>query len=148
MADNSTLTDLIQELAEERGVDLRGYKIPTLERRVNRRMQQLGLHSYDEYLSYIRTKPAENNDLLNTVLINVTRFFRDPPAWQVLEESVLPALFKDRPQEARFAYGARDAPPVKKPIPSPFCCSTFWERGSRNLISRSTPRTMMTKRST
>src|SRR5258708_5438907 len=102
MADNSTLTDLIQELAEERGVDLRGYKIPTLERRVNRRMQQLGLHSYDEYLSYIRTKPAENNDLLNTVLINVTRFFRDPPAWQVLEESVLPALFKDRPSGSSF----------------------------------------------
>src|SRR5258708_19939781 len=102
MADNSTLTDLIQELAEERGVDLRGYKIPTLERRGNRRMQQLGLHSYDEYLSYIRTKPAENNDLLNTVLINITRFFRDPPAWQVLEESVLPALFKDRPSGSSF----------------------------------------------
>src|SRR5216684_300376 len=102
LTDNSTLKDLIQELAQERGVDLRGYKITTLERRVNRRMQQLGLHSYDEYLSYIRTKPAENNDLLNTVLINVTRFFRDPPAWQVLEESVLPALFKDRPSGSSF----------------------------------------------
>jgi len=101
MADNS-IKDLIKELAEERGVDLRGYKVTTLERRVNRRMQQLGLASYVEYLAYIRTRPAENTALLNTVLINVTRFFRDPPAWELLEESILPALFKDRPPGSSF----------------------------------------------
>src|SRR6266404_3620769 len=101
MADNS-IKDLIKELAEERGVDLRGYKVTTLERRVNRRMQQLGLASYAEYLAYIRTRPAENTALLNTVLINVTRFFRDPPAWELLEESILPALFKDRPPGSSF----------------------------------------------
>src|SRR5258708_1063031 len=101
MADNS-IKDLIKELAEERGVDLRGYKVTTLERRVNRRMQQLGLASYAEYLAYIRTRPTENTALLNTVLINVTRFFRDPPAWELLEESILPALFKDRPPGSSF----------------------------------------------
>src|SRR5258708_12324353 len=125
LTDNSTLKDLIQELAQERGVDLRGYKIPTLERRVNRRMQQLGLHSYDEYLSYIRTKPAENNALLNTVLINVTRFFRDPPAWQVLEESVLPALFKDRPSGTSFPVCSPASPPAHQAHSFPILLFAF-----------------------
>src|SRR5258708_35535084 len=99
---NKFIDGLIKGLAEQRGVDLRGYKVTTLERRVNRRMQQLGLAAYAEYLAYIRTRPAENTALLNTVLINVTRFFRDPPAWEGLEESILPALFKDRPAGGSF----------------------------------------------
>src|SRR5260370_33311830 len=65
-------------------------------------MQQAGLASSAEFVAYSRTRAAENPALLNTVLSNVTRFFRDPPAWEVLEESILPALFKDRPAGGSF----------------------------------------------
>ena len=41
MAEQQTLKDLVRELAEQRGLDLRGYKPTTLERRLRRRMQQL-----------------------------------------------------------------------------------------------------------
>ncbi|HEY6972067.1 MAG TPA: CheR family methyltransferase [Candidatus Angelobacter sp.] len=97
-----SLKDLVRELAEERGVDFRGYKPTTLERRIRRRMQQLGIDSYTEYGDYIRQRPAETTELLNTVLINVTRFFRDPQAWEVLREDVLPLLFRGRPQGSSF----------------------------------------------
>src|SRR6185437_11105204 len=40
--------------------------------------------------------PSENNELLNTVLINVTEFFRDPQAWDYLGQEVLPLLFQTR----------------------------------------------------
>src|SRR5215471_1691989 len=102
MAESHTLKDLVRELAEERGVDFRGYKPTTLERRVRRRMQQLSIDSFAEYGDYIRQKPAETTELLNTVLINVTRFFRDPQAWEVVGDEVLPVLFKGRAQGSTF----------------------------------------------
>ena len=102
MAEPHTLKDLVRRLAEERGVDLRGYKVTTLERRVRRRMQQVGIASYDEYLHYIGRDPTETAKLLDTVLINVTRFFRDVQAWDALAEYVLPVMFKNRPAGGSF----------------------------------------------
>lgn len=102
MPEPHTLKDLVRRLAEERGIDLRGYKTTTLERRVRRRMQQLRITSYDEYLNYIARDPGETAKLLDTVLINVTRFFRDIQAWDVLGQQVLPALFKSRPVGSSF----------------------------------------------
>lgn len=93
-----SLKELIHELAVERGLDLRGYKPTTLERRIRRRMQQIGAENYSDYLERIRSHPGEINDLLNTVLINVTRFFRDPPAWDALAREVLPGLLQSHPR--------------------------------------------------
>src|SRR5438105_15819872 len=94
MARDVSLTELLQELAEQRDFDFRGYKKSTLERRFRRRMFQLNLGGYGEYGNYIRAHPNEVNDLLNTLLINVTEFFRDPPSWELLRHEVLPPLFK------------------------------------------------------
>jgi two-component system CheB/CheR fusion protein len=94
MAKEGTLRELLQELAEQRHFDFRGYKKTTLERRFRRRMFQLSLGSYAEYGDYIREHPDEVNGLLNTLLINVTEFFRDPPAWEILRHEILPPLLK------------------------------------------------------
>ena len=99
---DQALKDLVDELAEQRGVDFRGYKQTTLERRIRRRMQQLNVESFSEYGEYIRQNPSETTELLNTVLINVTRFFRDLPAWEVLRDDVLPVLFKTRAPGSTF----------------------------------------------
>lgn len=94
MAKEVSLKDLLQELAEQRNFDFRGYKKTTLERRFRRRMFQLSLGGYAEYGEYIRKHPDEINELLNTLLINVTEFFRDPPAWEILRHEILPSLLK------------------------------------------------------
>ena len=94
MATEVTLRDVLEELAEQRSFDFRGYKKTTLERRFRRRMFQLNLDSYAEYAEYVRKHPDEVNHLLNTILINVTEFFRDPPAWEILRHEVLPSLLK------------------------------------------------------
>jgi two-component system CheB/CheR fusion protein len=88
------LRELLHFLAEEREFDLRGYKPTTLERRIRKRMGQLSVPAYDAYLEYIREHPRETNQLLNTILINVTEFFRDPAAWEVLAQDVLPHMLK------------------------------------------------------
>ncbi|HEX6805699.1 MAG TPA: CheR family methyltransferase [Terriglobales bacterium] len=94
MAKDVSLKDLLQELAEQRGFDFRGYKKTTLERRFRRRMFQLNTGSYADYGEYINAHPDEINELLNTILINVTEFFRDPPAWEILRHEVLPPILK------------------------------------------------------
>ncbi len=93
MSDDVNLKELVHILAQERGLDLRGYKPSNLERRFRKRMHQVGVTSYPEYLEKLRNDPPEINELLNTVLINVTEFFRDPQAWDVLRRDVLVPLF-------------------------------------------------------
>jgi two-component system CheB/CheR fusion protein len=87
-----SLTEIVQELASRCTLDLRGYKHGTLQRRLRKRMQQLSVPSYSDYLDLICRTPGEASELLSTVLINVTEFFRDAPAWEALRTSVLPSL--------------------------------------------------------
>lgn len=94
MAKEVTLRNLLEELAEQRNFDFRGYKKTTLERRFRRRMFQLSFSGYSEYGEYIRKHPDEINELLNTLLINVTEFFRDPPAWEILRHEILPPVLR------------------------------------------------------
>jgi two-component system CheB/CheR fusion protein len=84
---------LLGELAQHHKLDLRGYKYSTLMRRTRRRMEQLRIADHRQYLDFITERPGEVNELLHTVLINITKFFRDPAAWEVLRHRVLPNLF-------------------------------------------------------
>lgn len=107
MTQSFSLKDLIQELAEQRGFDFRGYKSTTLERRFRKRMYQLSIGTYADYAEYIRKKPEEINPLLTTILINVTEFFRDPPAWEILARDILPAQLKQlKPGSAYRVWSA------------------------------------------
>jgi two-component system, chemotaxis family, CheB/CheR fusion protein len=86
------LKDFLWQLAEQRGLELRGYKLTTLDRRIRRRMFQLQIGGFREYMEFLICNPGEITDLLNTILINVTEFFRDPQAWEVLRKNILPSL--------------------------------------------------------
>jgi two-component system CheB/CheR fusion protein len=94
MAEDVTLKELLQKLAEHRAFDFRGYKRTTLERRFRKRMFQLNIGTYSDYSQYIRKHPEETNELLTTILINVTEFFRDPPAWEILRHDIVPPMIK------------------------------------------------------
>ena len=91
-----SLEQLLTQLAEERAFDLRGYKRYTLERRIKKRMSGVKTADYADYLEHVRNHPNELDALLNTVLINVTEFFRDPQAWDFLREKILPELLGDK----------------------------------------------------
>lgn len=90
--DDRDFDDLLFMLKETRGFDFTGYKRTTLKRRIQRRIEALKLPDYAEYRDYLEMEPEEFGRLFDSLLINVTGFFRDPPAWQTLRENVLPAL--------------------------------------------------------
>jgi two-component system CheB/CheR fusion protein len=83
---------LLEYLKASRGFDFTGYKLSSLIRRVKRRMQTIGVADYTSYLEYLEVHADEFGPLFNTVLINVTEFFRDAASWQALAERVLPDI--------------------------------------------------------
>src|SRR4051812_764716 len=88
---------LLQFLKRSRGFDFTGYKRPSLERRFLRRLEAVGCKSFADYLDFLEVHPDEYAQLFDTLLINVTEFFRDPPAWEYLREVALPKVLADKP---------------------------------------------------
>lgn len=91
---------LLEHLKTSRGFDFTGYKRSSLMRRVDRRMAQVGIASYADYLDHLELHGEEFTALFNTILINVTGFFRDPEAWDHLRREALPALLAAKGPEA------------------------------------------------
>jgi two-component system CheB/CheR fusion protein len=79
--------------------DFRGYKEGTLQRRVERRMGLHHITSVRTYVDFLRAHPAEADQLFKDLLIGVTSFFRDPPAFEELATKVLAALVKQADAE-------------------------------------------------
>jgi two-component system CheB/CheR fusion protein len=92
MESDEDFDDLLLMLKETRGFDFTGYKRSTLQRRVRRRMALVNIATFAEYRDYLELQPDEYNMLFDSMLINVTSFFRDPAAWEALSEKILPEL--------------------------------------------------------
>jgi two-component system CheB/CheR fusion protein len=84
--------ELLTYLRRSRGFDFTGYKRTSLERRVRKRMQAVGITTFADYTDYLEVHPDEFAHLFNTILINVTSFFRDPPVWDYLASDVVPKV--------------------------------------------------------
>ena len=51
----------------------------------------------NKYVKFLQQTPIEVEALFRDLLIGVTNFFRDPPAFKALEAEVIPKLFADKP---------------------------------------------------
>jgi two-component system, chemotaxis family, CheB/CheR fusion protein len=88
--------NLLHYLRQNRGFDFTGYKRPSLRRRMSKRMQLVNVESFVDYLDYLEVHPEEFSWLFNTILINVTSFFREPAAWGYLGEEIIPRLLQEK----------------------------------------------------
>jgi two-component system CheB/CheR fusion protein len=84
--------ELLGYLKRTRGFDFGGYKQSSLQRRIAKRMEAVNVPSYAEYVDYLEVHPDEFVHLFDTILINVTAFFRDPAAWQYVAAEVVPRI--------------------------------------------------------
>ena len=90
------LAVLLDYLHRTRGLDLSGYKRVGLLRRLTKRMRAVGVDGFADYVSYLETHPTEFTGLLDTLLINVTAFFRDDLPWEYLRNEIVPALIAQK----------------------------------------------------
>src|SRR4051812_21721792 len=88
------LEKLLAHLKEMRGFDFTAYKRTTLSRRIDKRLSTIGVDSYAAYLDYLEVHQDEFTQLFNSILINVTSFFRDTDAFDFLKSTLVPQIVR------------------------------------------------------
>jgi two-component system CheB/CheR fusion protein len=81
---DSGLEDLLTFIRDARGFDFTGYKRSSLARRIRKRMHEVHVDDWLDYRDRLEIDADEFRLLFNTILINVTGFFRDVEAWNAL----------------------------------------------------------------
>ncbi|HMK51034.1 MAG TPA: CheR family methyltransferase [Thermodesulfobacteriota bacterium] len=87
---------LLEYLQRTRGFDFTAYKRPSLMRRVTKRMQMIKIDKFSDYMDYLEVHPDEFAQLFDTILINVTAFYRDQPSWDFLAQEVIAKMLKEK----------------------------------------------------
>lgn len=77
-------------------IDFSFYKPNTILRRIERRMGINQIETAEEYIRFLEESPNEVQTLFREILIGVTKFFREPDAFEVLKQKILPVIFQDR----------------------------------------------------
>lgn len=90
-------SELRRFIYDEVGINITPVKQVMLEGRLNKRLRNLGMLSFEEYCDYLFSddgRSAELAFMIDEVTTNKTDFFREPVHFQFLTSDVLPALFK------------------------------------------------------
>jgi two-component system CheB/CheR fusion protein len=88
------LEDIFSLIKDNLPLDFSDYKRPTIIRRIKRRMVNYNLNKVDKYYQFLKGNATEITLLANDFLISVTSFFRDPEAFKIIEETVIPDIIK------------------------------------------------------
>ncbi len=92
------MDEILQLLRAEYGIDFAHYKPSTVTRRIERRLALAHQADIDGYARMLASKPDELNALYRDLLIGVTRFFRDPDAFDCIQAKVIPAILARVPE--------------------------------------------------
>ena len=94
--DAAELQLLKEQIKRDVGFFCEGYKEQCLRRRIAVRMRARGIHSYADYGQLLLRDEEEYQKLRDVVTINVSKFYRNPEVWRVVDQQVLPALFESK----------------------------------------------------
>ena len=78
------------------GFNSEQYKDSHFKRRIDVRMRATGSKNFGEYVQYLNAHKDEYQQLMDTLTVNVTNFFRNSETYEVVEKEVLPAIIKSK----------------------------------------------------
>jgi two-component system, chemotaxis family, CheB/CheR fusion protein len=87
---------LLEFIRTRRGFDFTGYKRPSLQRRIAKRMESVEVEGFGAYQQYLEDNQDEFVRLFDTVMINVTSFYRDPETWEYVAREIVPKIVFDK----------------------------------------------------
>lgn len=90
------LDKFMGKVLRDRGFDLTQYRRAYVERRLAARLRTLELRTYRDYAYLLEVDPSEYAQMLDTLTINVTDFFRDDAVWDILRKRVIPDMVADK----------------------------------------------------
>ena len=94
--DEQPFAKVLLMLRSVSGIDFRLYKPTTLRRRMARRMMLTKVDGLSDYVRVLQGSPQELRELQDDLLINVTRFFRDPEVFETLKREIVPRIIENR----------------------------------------------------
>lgn len=94
LKEENKLERIFALLKEHSGLDFTHYKQSTVSRRIERRLSVNQIEKLEDYVNYLYQNQNEVQTLYKELLIGVTRFFRDPDAYAILKEKVIPEIIK------------------------------------------------------
>jgi two-component system, chemotaxis family, CheB/CheR fusion protein len=71
-------------------------------RRFRQRMEVAGADGFSDYRSYLEAEPREVAELFDTILINVTGFFRDDATWEFVGADIIPRILEEAGPEGEI----------------------------------------------
>ena len=86
----------IKEVSPFLNLQWRRFKRGGIKRKVERRITELGLSHFEDYLLRIERDPEEKSRLSQILTVTITRFFRDKKVFDVLENSIIPSILERR----------------------------------------------------
>ena len=96
---SAAMDDILQLLRAEYAIDFAHYKPSTVTRRIERRVAMTNASDLAGYAKLVAASSDELNALYRDLLIGVTRFFRDPEAFEMLEKTVVPGILERVPPD-------------------------------------------------
>ena len=97
--------EILRKVRRRTGFGLGEYRSSTLQRRMGLRMARTGAEGYKEYSEFLYRNPGEFGELLRTLAINVTGFFRDPAVFNAIRRDVLPGIASRRKKIRAWSAG-------------------------------------------
>jgi len=97
--------EFIDRVYRKTGINLKAYKRPQMERRINTLMRSIGVEDYVEYLRVLDHDQVHCRKFIDHLTINVSEFLRNPPQWRVLETTILPLLLRENPKLKIWSAG-------------------------------------------
>jgi chemotaxis methyl-accepting protein methylase len=88
--------EFIKEAAPLLDLQWRRFKRGGIKRKVERRITELGLSNFEDYLLKIKRDPEEKSCLSQILTVTITRFFRDKEVFDILENSIIPSIVEHK----------------------------------------------------
>jgi chemotaxis methyl-accepting protein methylase len=85
----------LREAAPFFGLQWREFRRRGVRRKVERRIAEIGLPGFEEYLSRIREDQEEQRQLSQILTVTISRFFRDKEVFDAIEAPLLPSILKN-----------------------------------------------------
>ena len=132
---DALLALLLERVRAMTNIDFTFYTKTSLLRRIDKRRAITGMPTLADYVELVQEQEEEVCALRQDLLIHVTHFFRDPEAFGVIREQVLPSLILDklRDQAPELRYGRQAARRERRPTPS--ACSRWRLWSMRELLA-------------
>jgi chemotaxis methyl-accepting protein methylase len=94
------VTAILNCLRAKHGVDFTGYRVSLVDRQLAQRFSATNCENAAEYLHYLQSDPNEIESLLDALIIQVSRFFRDPLTFEYIADRVLPEMLHRKKESA------------------------------------------------